>query len=211
MKLRNFSVLFLLGGAVFFIACEGDRIVCECEEDMGPAGPKGDKGDPGTPGAAGGDKGDKGDPAPGDPRCDVSNGINALPGVSNDITGTADDDIICGNQYINNISAGDGDDTVYGGAGNDILDGGPGADTLTGGAGADTFVIRHSSKSAKDNITDFNASQNDIIHFIGFPEGSTLAGSGRTVTVGSDELFDVRDDAAANTIRNTPALYEFRD
>ncbi len=435
MKLRNFLVLlFLFGGAVFFIACEGD---------MGPQGPKGDPGDAGPAGKDGakGDKGDKGDPGAtglqgdpgksfGDPRCDVSNGINALTGVSNDITGTADDDVICGNQYRNIIKAVAGDDTVYAGAGNDkivggagtdtiygedgddhvdahldgnlsgttddiiyggdgddtiwasagantihggdgtdyirgaagddtinggtgndalygdegndtlnggagmdvfyitepgndsfnggaptgtalsnngfadflvlggivgvgsvvprmkqgklpimgnvstaitidlstgtydgnahgwgvitfegieniyaghgndtirgdalgnnligvygndtidgkagndLLDGQYGADTLTGGAGADTFLIRHVTRSPKDTITDFNASQKDIIEFRGFPKGSTVTGTGRTITIGTDNLFDVQDDATAKAIRETPALYEFTD
>ncbi len=136
MKLRNFLVLlFLLGGAVFFVACEGDR------GPAGPAGPagkdgaKGDKGDPGTQGA-GGPQGDQGKSF-GDPRCDVSNGINALPGISNDITGTDDDDVICGNQYKNTINAGDGDDTVYAGAGNDKIGGGAGTDTIYGEDGDD--------------------------------------------------------------------------
>ncbi len=437
MKLRNFLVLlFLLGGAVFLAACEGD---------MGPAGPKGETGPAGKDGAKG-DKGDKGDSGTqgaagpqgdqgksfGDPRCDVSNGINALPGVDNDITGTADDDVICGNQYVNTITGGAGDDTVYGGAGNDTLTGGTGtdtiygedgddnleaqvsgtdtettddilhggngedvlwanngnntlhggdgidyirgmggddtvngdagrdilhggegndtlnggdgadifylvnskgndtfnggppigtavrngrqtgdaiileslftdssrngiqavkdgfirsaqnntagtvdlaagtfdagghgggsitftgienlfggygndtlngdnlgnyldglpgndtldgrggndlidgqagADTLTGGAGADTFQIRYAHKSNKDNIKDFNASQNDILQFKGFPNGSTVTGSGRTITIGSDNLFDVQDDAAGNSIR-TSTLYKFVD
>ncbi len=135
MKLRNFLILlFLLGGAVFFAACEGD---------MGPAGPagkdgvKGDKGDSGTPGVAG-DKGNRGESF-GDPRCDVSNGINALPGVSNNIMRTADDDIICGNQYINDIKAGDGDDTVYGAGGNGLLYGQNGDDTLYGEDGKDSI------------------------------------------------------------------------
>ncbi len=434
MKLCNFLVLlFLLGGAVFLAACEGDMGPAGPKGETGPAGKdgakgdKGDKGDSGTPGAAG-PQGDQGKSF-GDPRCDVSNGINALPGVSNDITGTADDDVICGNQYKNTISAGDGDDTVYAGAGNDkivggagtdtiygedgddhidahiendltgttddiiyggdgadtiwatagantihggdgtdyirgaggddtingdagrdavdggegndtlnggdgadvfylagpgndsfnggaptgtvlsnnrladtvtigpvpgaaatvqglkgiafffqpvsvnstfdlstgtfdgsthgwgittftgienvygnngnetllgdalgnyflghggndtidgrggndLIDGQAGADALTGGAGADTFQIRYAHRSNKDNIKDFNASQNDKIHFKGFPNGSTVTGSGRTITIGSDNVVDVQDDATAKAIRETPALYRFVD
>ena len=111
----------------------------------------------------------------------------------------------------NYIYGGAGTDTIKGKAGNDFLDGGAAADTLTGGAGADTFVIRHVHRSAKDNITDFNASQNDMLHFRGFPNGSTITGSGRTITIESNDLFDVQDDATAKAIRETPTLYKFTD
>ncbi len=135
MRLRNFLVmLFLLGGAVFLAACEGE---------MGPAGKDGAKGDKGDPGVAGpkGDKGDKGDPggdpAPtDDPRCDRSDGINAVRGVRL-IQGTADDDVICGNDDTNEIRAGDGDDVVYGEGGDDYIRGGAGTDTLYGGDGSE--------------------------------------------------------------------------
>ncbi len=165
MKLRNFLVLlFLLGGAVFLTACEGD---------MGPAGPPGpagkdgkdgkdgEKGDPGTAGPAGkdgakGDKGDMGDTI--DPRCDVVNGVEGFQ----DITGTENDDVICGNRHENNINGGNGNDTVYGGdridyiqgndgndtiygeGGSDILYGGNGDDTLDGGEGYDYFYLAES-------------------------------------------------------------------
>ncbi len=130
MKLLNFLVmLFLLGGAVFFVACEGD---------MGPAGPAGkdgkdgEKGDPGAAGA----QGDKGNPAiQGDPRCDVVNGVTGVL----DITGTKDDDVICGNKYPNIIAAGTGNDTVYGGDGIDFIRGNEGNDTIYGEAGSDVL------------------------------------------------------------------------
>ncbi len=149
MKLRNFLVmLFLLGGAVFFAACEGD---------MGPAGPKGDKGDPGTPGPAGppgaqGPAGPSGDVS-GDPRCDVSNGIDSTKGQRL-IQGTGGDDVICGNQYINDIKAGDGDDTVYGAGGNDLLYGEGGNDTIYGGPGNDTVYKPAGNRNNNFHITD---------------------------------------------------------
>ncbi len=134
MKLRNFLVmLFLLSGAVFFAACEGDI------GSAGKDGAKGDKGDPGVAGPAGtpgakGDKGDKGDPAiSSDPRCDVVNGVVGLE----QITGTVNDDVICGNQYENDINGGDGNDTIYGGDGIDYIQGGYGNDTVYGEDGTD--------------------------------------------------------------------------
>ncbi len=179
MKSRNLLVLlFLFGGAVFFASCEGDT---------GPAGPagkdgskgdkgdKGDRGDPGTPGAAG-PQGDQGKSF-GDPRCDVNNGINALPGVSNDITGTADDDVICGNQYVNTIRAGAGDDAVYAGAGNDYIRGGEGIDTLHGGDGADEVY----GDAGNDEL--YGGGGNDSF-FLNDPGNDTFNGGG-----GNDILY----------------------
>ena len=165
MKLRNLLVmLLLLTGVVFFVACEGER------GPAGPAGPagkdgaKGDKGDPGkdgVPGPAGTDGrvGDQG-PGYGDPRCDVSNGIQGIVGIEeDDLTGTDEADVICGTRVANTITAGGGDDTVYGAGGGDylqgdagddeingedgidMLSGGDGDDTLNGGTGNDHFYI----------------------------------------------------------------------
>ncbi len=166
MKLRSLLVMFLLlTGAVFFVACEGERGPAGKDGVDGKDGAKGDKGDPGkdgAPGPAGADGrvGDQG-PGYGDPRCDVSNGIQGILGIEeDDLTGTDEADVICGTRVANTITAGGGDDTVYGAggldyikgeAGNDeingedgidMLSGGDGDDTLNGGAGFDHFFIR---------------------------------------------------------------------
>ncbi len=209
MKSRNFLVLlFLLGGAVFFAACEGD---------MGPAGPKGDKGDPGTPGGAGpagkdGSKGDKGDPGAagpqgdqgksfGDPRCDVSNGINALPGVSRDITGTDDDDVICGNQYVNMINAGAGDDTVYAGAGNDTISGGDGTDTIYGEDGDDKVDAQVGGSIGTETTDDiiYGGDGNDILW--GNAGANTIHGGD-----GTDYIKGVAGDDTINGDAGNDAL-----
>ncbi len=190
MKLSSLLVmLFLLTGAVFFVACEGER---------GPAGPagkdgaKGDKGDPGkdgTPGPAGADGrvGDQG-PGYGDPRCDVSNGIQGIVGIAqDDLTGTDEDDVICGTRVGNTINAGGGDDTVYGAGGidfilgddgddeingedgDDVLSGGDGDDTLNGGDGNDHFFI---TREAGDNKFVGGAGDNDIVYFLSYPSSN---------------------------------------
>ncbi len=210
MKSRNFLVLlFLLGGAVFFAACEGD---------MGPAGPKGDKGDPGTPGGAGqagkdGSKGDKGDPGAtgpqgdqgksfGDPRCDVSNGINALPGVSDDITGTGDDDVICGNQYPNNISAGAGDDTVYGGAGNDTIAGGTGTDTIYGEDGDDKVDAQVAGSIGTETTDDVIYGGDGVDTLWGNAGANTIHGGD-----GTDYIRGTAGDDTLNGGEGNDALY----
>jgi V8-like Glu-specific endopeptidase len=63
-----------------------------------------------------------------------------------------------GNDYI---SAGDGDDTIYGLAGSDYIVGGAGNDTITGGEGRDFFAF-DLSQSGMDTIKDFDLSE-DVI------------------------------------------------
>jgi Ca2+-binding RTX toxin-like protein len=56
------------------------------------------------------------------------------------------------------IQAGGGNDTVTGGDEAETIDGGAGEDTLAGGAGADRFILGASALSARDVITDLEAS-----------------------------------------------------
>ena len=59
-----------------------------------------------------------------------------------------------------------GDDTLLGGDGDDVLVGGRGADVLTGGEGSDSFEFRgwrQSETGAHDVITDFDATEGDVI------------------------------------------------
>ena len=64
----------------------------------------------------------------------------------------------------------DGDDVVSGGEGDDTLDGGLGDDTYTGGAGADRFVFSPDGPGDKI-ITDFDASEGDVIVLSAAPSG----------------------------------------
>lgn len=56
------------------------------------------------------------------------------------VTGSADDDIISGNDGNNLLKGGDGRDFIAGGDGNDHLDGGTGNDSLFGDAGNDALL-----------------------------------------------------------------------
>ncbi len=166
MKVYKFLVmLLLLTGAVLFVACEGERGPAgPAGKDgaQGPAGKDGAQGPAGPPGPAGADGrvGDQGEPY-GDSRCDVLNGIQGVLGFNqNNLTGTADDDVICGTRVVNHISAGAGDDTVYGGDGGDILIGGDGNDTLYGEGGNDHFYLLR-QKGANKYIG--GAGDNDMV------------------------------------------------
>ena len=209
MKLRKFLVmLLLLSGAILFVACEGE---------------KGEKGDPGIAGAKGekgdkGDKGDKGEPGPagadgrnadqapagGDSRCNVSNGIQGVLGIE-PITGTDDDDVICGTAGLEDIRAEGGDDVVYAGDGNDKLVGGDGDDTLYGEGGNDHFFIQG---EAGDNKF-VGGEGHDILTFTSAPTsrvgGVTSLGvytSGHIITTGIslDLSSGSFDGAAANLV-----------
>jgi Ca2+-binding RTX toxin-like protein len=56
------------------------------------------------------------------------------------IDGSADDDVLIGDQKDNVIFAGPGDDDMWGGAGDDDLDGHVDRDKADGGPGTDTCV-----------------------------------------------------------------------
>ena len=102
------------------------------------------------------------------------------PSASEQLTGTAGDDLIVGSAAADNVDGGDGediihggdgDDTLSGGSGNDVIHGGEGddlivggngLDILYGGRGADRFVFDLES-SETDQIADFDPAQGDEI------------------------------------------------
>ena len=65
-------------------------------------------------------------------------GNNVLSGFEN-VTGSANEDIIIGDENSNVLNGGAGSDTLSGGASGDILNGGDGADVLNGNTGSDTL------------------------------------------------------------------------
>ena len=90
------------------------------------------------------------------------------------VIGTADGDIIRGNDASNEFFGGDGHDRLSGGAGSDRLIGGRDSDVLTGGSGADRFVYTGKADSEAwfwyqeglvkyDTIQDFNRAEGDKI------------------------------------------------
>ena len=61
--------------------------------------------------------------------------LTLTPAQVENITGGNGNDTLTGNAANNALTGGNGNDTLDGGAGNDTLTGGAGNDTLTGGAG----------------------------------------------------------------------------
>jgi Ca2+-binding RTX toxin-like protein len=86
------------------------------------------------------------------------------------LTGTNGGDILYGYDGADTLIAGDGNDVLVGGAGNDIL---------TGGTGADEFIFNLGDEStpAADTITDFNATEGDVIDLADM----LVTGSGNTI------------------------------
>ena len=70
----------------------------------------------------------------------TGDGTDAVTAVS-DVTGSAFDDRLWGDDGSNSIEAGHGDDVLEGRAGDDFLDGGSGRNTLDGGDGNDTCFV----------------------------------------------------------------------
>ncbi|WP_392535360.1 calcium-binding protein [Nostoc sp. C117] len=90
------------------------------------------------------------------------------------VTGTAQNDIITGNAGNNILSGSAGNDFLAGDAGNDTLIGGSGVDILTGGAGSDRFTFSNPPEGL-DIITDFTSAPDTIaVSAAGFGGGLTL-------------------------------------
>ncbi|MEP3674712.1 S8 family serine peptidase [Sulfitobacter sp.] len=85
-------------------------------------------------------------------------------GADNDqIWGEAGSDILIGQDGNDYLSGGTGSDNLRGDDGNDTLDGGAGSDVMQGGDGADTFVFNVLDAGEIDTISDFDASEGDVI------------------------------------------------
>jgi Ca2+-binding RTX toxin-like protein len=98
------------------------------------------------------------------------------------------------------VSGGSGSDTLIGGAENntfhgddgfDFITGGRGADILTGGADADRFIYHAISDSTvaikgRDEITDFNGKQFDLVDLHDIDANSRKSGNQRFDFIGDD-------------------------
>jgi Ca2+-binding RTX toxin-like protein len=95
----------------------------------------------------------------------VFNVENVTGGNGNDtLVGDAFANFFSGGLGDDSLSGGLGDDSVSGGDGNDTIRGGFGLDVLTGGVGADNFVFDVKAKpSNADHIADFDALDSIVI------------------------------------------------
>lgn len=95
-------------------------------------------------------------------------GDDTLNGGSGDdarLDGGEGNDVISGGSGDDQMFGGLGNDTLKGGSGDDEIEGGAGNDVLTGGSDSDTFHF--AAGFGHDTITDFGASEPDVIWFEG--------------------------------------------
>ena len=87
--------------------------------------------------------------------------------LRNVLEGLGGDDVLEGLGGNDSLYGGAGNDDLFGGTGKDLLVGGTGIDYLTGDSGADTFKFNSIAEagfgSRRDVITDFRASEGDVI------------------------------------------------
>jgi Ca2+-binding RTX toxin-like protein len=108
-------------------------------------------------------------------------GSDTLIAMEN-LTGSAFNDILRGNDAGNALNGGAGNDDLYGNGGNDTLTGGAGSDRLYGGIGDDTYIVTDSGDSVFENAGE---GRDQVIassdHTLGANvEDLTLAGSAVT-------------------------------
>ncbi|QBN13959.1 VWA domain-containing protein [Vibrio vulnificus] len=135
----------------------------------------------------------------------ATSSFNASTG-DDQIRGTDNNDIILGHAGNDVLDGGLGDDLLFGGAGSDLLIGGLGNDILTGGDGADIFKWVD-METARDRVTDFNASQGDKLDLADLFDDMSKAdidtlladlGSGDNQGAVGDVSIRVSDDASAS-------------
>ena len=134
-----------------------------------------------------------------------SAGLDRVNGGSGDdqLDGGIGDDVLSGGSGDDNLLGGLGNDELKGGSGDDFIEGGAGDDILTGGSGTDTFHF--AAGFGRDAITDFAASDDDIISFDDalFDDFNEMIGASQQV--GDDVVITV-DALTTLTLRDANLL-----
>lgn len=107
------------------------------------------------------------------------------------VSGSAFNDVLTGNNGANLLDGGGGSDTLFGGGGSDTLRGGAGADSLDGGSGTDTADYASSSAGVNVNLTIGMGSGGDA-------QGDTLTSIERLVGSAFDDTLT--GNAGANQL-----------
>ena len=143
--------------------------------------------------------------------------------LANTIRGGSAGDTIYGGSGKDSILGNSGNDKLYGDAGADTLIGGKGNDTLTGGAGSDVFV--YTSGDGNDIITDYTATDGDIIQLgknttvskVSFSDNNdfvlTIGTNKLTINNVDNQTVTVVDDSGVESLyrKRETANYEERN
>lgn len=131
------------------------------------------------------------------------------------LNGGSGDDIVEGGEGNDVIAGGSGDDQLKGNAGNDVItggsgdddiEGGAGDDVLTGGSGSDNFHF--AANFGHDTITDFGASEADVIwftadlfaNFDAMMDHATQDGADVVITVDADHSVTLSGTSLASLV-----------
>ncbi|GJM02808.1 MAG: hypothetical protein DHS20C08_13090 [Rhodomicrobium sp.] len=113
--------------------------------------------------------------------------------------GSANSDLLIGDDFANSLSGRGGDDIIFAGAGNDKVEGGQGADTLDGGSGNDTLSYAGSEEAvtislATEEVNGGDAEGDSITSF------ENIEGSAFDDSLTGDDAYNIIDGGAGNDI-----------
>ena len=122
-----------------------------------------------------------------DPELDPDPGTSLITGISisgfENLTGTAMDDTLIGDDGANVLDGRGGTNYLFGGAGDDTLLAGLGADEIDGGEGIDTLVLAGTTAQAVNLDEGTNDTNDDF-----YSNVENITGTGRGNTFGGDFL-----------------------
>ncbi|WP_085902399.1 DUF5801 repeats-in-toxin domain-containing protein [Kiloniella majae] len=98
-------------------------------------------------------------------------------------------------QVLGLIDGGEGDDIIIGGIYEDRMSGGAGDDTLTGGDAADVFVFKADSVGGNDTITDFDASEGDVIDLSALLSGFTVGNNNASTAIALKDYLSLSEES----------------
>ena len=139
---------------------------------------------------------------------------DTLSGIEN-LTGSAYNDALIGNDANNVLDGGAGDDWMSATGGSDTLRGGAGNDTLLGGTGSDLFLFDAALNAAtnRDTIADFSVVDDTVqlensIFTLLATTGTLAAGLFKDLSLGAQDANDaiLYDRATGNLIYDSNGL-----
>ncbi|WP_120497921.1 DUF5801 repeats-in-toxin domain-containing protein [Kiloniella sp. EL199] len=135
---------------------------------------------------------------------ELSGGVNVTGGLyahdGNDIIDLFHEDSGSSGRISGLIDGGEGNDIIIGGIYEDKMSGGSGNDTLTGGDGADIFVFKADSVGGSDIITDFDASEGDVLDLSALLSGFTAGTNSEATAVALKDYLSLSEDQGSTVV-----------